>query len=126
MVDAVPRLPSDACGLESQTMSRLLRAVVCMLIAVTLSSVSVAASAHSVVVVKEVVEHSQSTLDAMPCSDCGSHRARVCAQSCSASLESPEPTAPVLAATSGLLHPPYRAAELHGLSAEPLLSPPIA
>lgn len=107
-------------------MSRLLRAVVCMLIAVTLSSVSLAASAHAVVAVKEVVEHSQSRLDAMPCADCGSHRVRGCAQACSASIELPEPTAAGLAASGDMLHVPDRPVELHGLSSEPLLSPPIA
>lgn len=107
-------------------MSQLLRAIACILLAVALGSVSLTASAHGVVVLDETVEHSQSTLSEMPCSDCGSHRLRVCAQSCSASLESLEPALPGLGGTGGILHFPFRAAVLHGLPAEPLLSPPIA
>lgn len=106
-------------------MSQLLRAIACLLLAVAMGSVSLAASAHGVVVVDETVEHSQSTISEMPCSDCGSHRLRVCAQSCSASLEPLEPTLPAVSSNLADLHPPYRAAILHGLSAEPLLSPPI-
>lgn len=106
-------------------MSQLLRAIACLLLAVAMGSVSLTASAHGVVVLDETVEHAQSTLSEMPCSDCGSHRLRVCAQSCSASLESLEPTLPNQSETGGILHPPFGAAVLHGLSAEPLLSPPI-
>ncbi len=107
-------------------MSQLLRAIACLLLAVTMGSVSLTASAHGIVVLNETVEHSQSTLSEMPCSDCGSHRLRVCAQSCSASLESLETTLPSLSETGGTLHALFGAAMLHGLSAEPLLSPPIA
>lgn len=107
-------------------MSQLLRAIACLLLAVAMGSVSLTASAHGVVVLNETVEHSQSTLSEMPCSDCGSHRLRVCAQSCSASLESLEPTLPGLNGTGSTLRPRFNAAMLHGLSFEPLLSPPIA
>lgn len=107
-------------------MSQLLRAIACLLLAVAIGSVSLTASGHGMVVIDEAVEHSQSTLSEMPCSDCGSHRLRVCAQSCSASLESLEPTLPALRSTSGDMPPPYKSAVLHGLCAKPPLSPPIA
>lgn len=108
------------------SMSQLLRAIACLLLAVAIGSVSLTASGHGMVVIDEAIEHSQSTLSEMPCSDCGSHRLRICAQSCSASLESLEPTLPALSSTSGDMHAPYRSVVLHGLSAKPPLSPPIA
>lgn len=107
-------------------MRQLLRVIACILLAVAMGSAGLATAAHATVVVDETVKHSQSIISEIPCSDCGSHRLRVCNQSCSASLEPQGPSAPFFGFIEGGMHPPFRAAELHGLSDPPLLIPPIA
>lgn len=106
-------------------MTPLLRAIACFILAVAVASVSLSAAAHSVVVIDELSVHTEATITEMPCADCGSHRLRTCAQSCSASLD---PLQIVFAMFGARETSPKLRREdtmLHGLSRKPQLTPPI-
>jgi hypothetical protein len=106
-------------------MTPLLRAITCFILAVAMASVSLSAAAHSVVVIDELSVHSEATITEMPCADCGSHRLRTCAQSCSAALDLLQPELSLIGTPQAS---PGRAREesmLRGLSRKPQLSPPI-
>lgn len=104
----------------------LLRALTCLILAVAMASVSLGVAAHSIVVIDELSIYSEATIDDLPCADCGSHRLRTCAQSCSASLD---PLEPAISLRGGRETTPKLRrddAMLHGLSRKPQLTPPIA
>lgn len=107
-------------------MTHLLRAIVCLLMALCMASVSYAAAGHSVVVVDESAVHAPSLVSELPCSDCGSHRVRFCGQACNASSDDlPIAARSEQQETSAFL-PPFDPALHTGMRPKPPLTPPIA
>ena len=104
----------------------LLRALTCFVLAVAMASVSLGATGHSIVVIDELSVHTESALDDIPCADCGSHRLRTCAQSCSASLDALQPALSLLGTRETAPKLQREDKMLHGWSRKPQLTPPIA
>lgn len=107
-------------------MMKLIRTLACLVLAVAMASVSLAASAHGAVVIDEAGYHTETVASELPCADCGSHRLRVCAQSCFASLDAVEPEISALGTGALSIDPPPRDSMRVGKPPEPLLGPPIA
>lgn len=107
-------------------MVKLLRAIACIVLAVAMASVSVGASAHGAIVIDEAGYHDAAIASELPCADCGSHRLRVCAQSCLAGLESDQASLPAIAVGIIEIDRPNGDTTRPGKPPEPLLGPPIA
>lgn len=105
-------------------MTKLLRALASLLLAFAIASVSFAASAHSTVIAD--TGYAQTLADELPCSDCGAHRLRVCAQSCAASLEPTEVETPGLARRVAAIAFLRDGQLLSGIASKPPIVPPIA
>jgi len=104
---------------------KLLRAIACLFVAIAVASVSLAASAHAGIVIVEPGYHTEIVASEMPCADCGSHRLRVCGQSCFASLEAVEAEIPALNLSVSRIGLARRDSLPAGMQPIPLLGPPI-
>ncbi len=123
--DVWPRFPKVCSCARFTPMIKLLRAFACLLIAVVMASVSLAATAHGTVIVDETSYHGETIISELPCGDCGSHRLRSCSQSCAA-LDALEPATPATLPAVDAQHQVGYELFGPGRSTKPPLTPPIA
>ena len=107
-------------------MTKLLRAIACLVLAVAMASVSLAVAAHGAVAVDQRSYHEQTIASELPCSDCGSHRLRVCSQSCAASVGAIKLEALSAPMASDVRPSPGAQLLMSGRTSKPPLTPPIA
>ena len=106
-------------------MTHLLRVVACLLMALCMASVSYAVAGHSVVVVDEGSVHAANVITELPCSDCGSHRVRLCGQACNASSDHLRIAATGEQQETSAFLRPFRPTLHTGMRPKPLRTPPI-
>jgi hypothetical protein len=108
-------------------MTILFRLIVALLFAACIASVSLAAAAHGIAAdVQNERSHVSATADEISCPDCGTHRPRVCSQSCLASVHPIAPDVNHVAEPERILFDLRAKPAFYGLSPGPFLMPPIA